>query len=193
MFCLNRGQAKIFHPDKSGDENTARMQEILNAYDKLEIDFKKKGVDIMNSDMEERFFRENFEKFNFPFANNGSFTVTIENDLANTWQECIEEDLGEPRVSINQHGTECDRLWKVMFKAVEITIHLYNNPKNKKGSKLMLQAGKQSVICSYVFDELPRIYVEVCKRKPKNTKQLPNLKKIQKQLLNVIFANLNPH
>ena len=43
MFCLNRGQAKIFHPDKSGDENTARMQEILNAYDKLEKDFKQKG------------------------------------------------------------------------------------------------------------------------------------------------------
>ena len=130
--------------------------------------------------MEERFFRENFEKFNFPFANNGSFTVTIENDLANTWQECMEEELGEPRVNINQHGTECDRLWKVMFKAVEITIHLYNNPKNKKGSKLMLQAGKQSVICNYVFDKLPRIYHEVCERKHKNTKQLLNLKKYTK-------------
>ena len=96
--------------------------------------------------MEERFFRENFEKFNFPFANKGSFTVSIEDDQADTWQECMENELGEPKVNINQHGTECDRLWKVVFKAVEITIHLYNNPKNKKGSKLMLQAGKQSVI-----------------------------------------------
>ena len=44
----------------------------------------------------------------------------------------------------------CDRIWKVSYgtdEKVEITIHLYNNPKNKNGSKLLLQAGNQSLLC----------------------------------------------
>ena len=54
------------------------MQELLFAYDNLKDHFKQKhGVsdkEIFETDDEEKFFRENFEKFNFPFANKGSFT-----------------------------------------------------------------------------------------------------------------------
>ena len=163
-----RKLAKVIHPDKAGDETTAAFQQLLDAYHKLQDYFKEKDDlgdnEIFETDDEERFFRENFERFNFPFANNGSFTVAIEDYLADTWQECLANTLGEPKVRRNTHGTECDRLWKVIYGAgekVEITIHLYNNPKNKKGSKLMIQASRQSIICSYVFDELPRIYKQV--------------------------------
>ena len=31
----------------------------------------------------------------------------------------------------------------------------------------MLQGSKQSLICSFVFDELPQIYKMVCDKKPK--------------------------
>ena len=41
----------------------------------------------MNDD--EKFFEDNFEKFNFPFENKGSFTFVIKDYLANTWQECM--------------------------------------------------------------------------------------------------------
>ena len=125
------------------------MQELLFAYDNLKDHFKQKhGVsdkEIFETDDEEKFFRENFEKFNFPFANKGSFTVAIEDHLANTWQKCMEEILGVPKVYVNPNGTECDRSWKVLHGAdekIEITIHIYNNPKNKKGSKIMLQGSK---------------------------------------------------
>ena len=48
------------------------------------------------------------------------------------------------------------------YGSIDITIHIYNNPKNKKGSKLMLQGSSQTLLCSYVFDELPKIYKVVC-------------------------------
>ena len=120
-------------------------------------------------DDDQKFFFDNFEKFNFPFENKGSFTVNIEDSLADIWQDCMTRLLGAPKVKINQWGTECDRTWKVEYgfeRKTVITIHIYNKPKNKKGSKLLLQASLQSLICSYVFEELPKIYKLVCDAKP---------------------------
>ena len=105
--------------------------------------------------------------FNFPSENKGSFTVGIEDDLADTWQQCLQDLLGVPKVKINDKGTECDRNWKIEYKSVELTLHIYNNPKNKKGSKIMIQGKGQSLLFSYVFEELPKIYKDVCQRKPK--------------------------
>ena len=68
---------------------------------------------------------------------------------------------------INDQGTECDRHWKVNYAEIVLTLHIYNNPKNKKGSKLMLQGSLQSALCSYVFEELPKVYKLVCLNKPK--------------------------
>ena len=96
----------------------------------------------------------------------GSFTVRIEEYLADTWQEFIAVMLGQPKVKINDQGTECDRHWKVQYEGIDITLHIYNKPKNKKGSKLMLQGSRQSVLCAYVFEELPKIYKLVCANKP---------------------------
>ena len=91
----------------------------------------------------------------------------MEDSRADAWQECLEEILGEPKVKRNNKGTECDRLWKVDYKDIAITIHIYNNPKNKTGSKLMLQGRPQSLVCTYVFEELPKIYELVVKKEPK--------------------------
>ena len=83
-----RKLAKVTHPDKAGDEKTAAFQKLLHAYDKLNEFFKdKEGMndqELFESDIEEQFFKENFERFNFPFENNGSFTVVIEEYLADT-------------------------------------------------------------------------------------------------------------
>ena len=86
------------------------------------------------SDDEDAFFSDNFKKFNFPFKNNVSFTAMIEDHLANTWQDCIENVLGTPLVIINQQGTECDRSWQAKHGSIELTVHdhIYNNPKHGK-------------------------------------------------------------
>ena len=81
-----------------------------------------------DNDEDLKFFEDNYEKFNFPFENKGSFTVLIEDYLADTWQRCIENILGEPKVVINAWGTECDRIWKVTHENCEITLHIYNKP-----------------------------------------------------------------
>ena len=167
--------AMVLHPDKAGKESTAAFQELRDAYERTRNHFREKtnvndDLIIVETDENQRFFDDNFEKFNFPHENKGSFTVYIEDYLADTWQDCITDILGEPKVRTNTHGTELDRIWKVPYteeKTIDITIHIYNNPKNKKGSKLMLQGSIQSMICSFVFNELPRIYKTVCERKPK--------------------------
>ena len=52
------------------------------------------GVDVHENDNDdERLFKDNFEKFNFPYANKGSFTIGIEDSLADTWQNCMESLL----------------------------------------------------------------------------------------------------
>ena len=116
-----RRRAKVIHPDKAGDVTTAAFQELVEAYTKLKNYFKEKtglnDKDIFENDDEERFFRENFEKFNFPCANKGSFTVAIEDNLADTWQECMENALGEPLVKINPFGTECDCKARAKYKS----------------------------------------------------------------------------
>ena len=158
-----RKLAKILHPDKASDKTTAAFQKVLRSCEILRDYLKRndnednRKTDAVHED-DFQFFEDNFDKFNFPFENNGSFTVIIEDYLADTWQDCMEKILGEPKVRINDKGTECDRLWKQMYGDIELTIHLYNKPKNKKPSKLMIQGGRQSMICSYVFDELPKIY-----------------------------------
>ena len=153
------------HPDKAGDSNTAVFQEVRHAHEVvtkyLRDNDTLKDREGDNDD-EEIFFRDNFHRFNFPFENKGSFTVQIEDSLANTWQQQLEILLGEPKIVRNSHGTECDRSWKIFYSGIYVTIHIYNNPKNMKGSKLLLQGSQQSIICSYVFQELPRIYKLVC-------------------------------
>ena len=182
-----RKLAKKFHPDKAGDEKTAIFQRVKAAYDKLKEYFDKKKAeddlvptDVEDGDDEERFFVDNFDKFNYPFENNGSFTVGIEDWLADTWQKCLHDLLGDPKVIINDRGTECDRFWKSKYLNIDITVHIWNNPKNKKGSKLMIQGSRQSIICSYVFEELPKIYKLVRLNKPevmaigtRTTKRMP--------------------
>lgn len=173
------------HPDKVGEQFTAIFQELCRSYELIRDHFKANNQatdfsDVENDD-EGKFCFDNFEKFNFPFENQGSFTVSIEDHLANTWQECIEKVLGEPKVVKNPQGTECDRSWKTNHCGIQITVHIYNNPKNGKGSKLMIHGRIQSLICSFVFSELPKIYKLVCNNKPNviesNFKQSSKAKK----------------
>ena len=166
-----RKLALKLHPDKAGDEHTAAFQQVRNAHELLHKYFLHKG-DTPNSidDEKESFFRDYFQNFNFPHENQGSFTVMIENTLAETWKNQLELLLGKPNIVTNQQGTECDRHWKILYSGVQLTLHLYSNPKNKKGSKLLLQGGSQSLLCSYVFDKeilcpylFPMIFGEVPK------------------------------
>ena len=166
--------ALVTHPDKTGKDSNAAFQELKEAYENIRDHIREKSnIDEeakAESDDIERFFDDNFEKFNVPQENNGSFTVFIENSLAQAWQDCITSILGEPKVKINSNGVECDRSWKVSYtqqKTIDITIHIYKNPRNKTGSKLMLQGSIQTMICSYVFTELPKIYKMVCETRPK--------------------------
>ena len=179
-----RKLVKVTHPDKLGDEKTEAMQSLLEAYDKLKYHFKSGELsDVDTIYDEEKFFRDNLEMFNFPFANKGSFTVSIEDHLANSWQQCMTKIMDEPKLVINPQGTECERFWKVIYgkeEAIELTIHLYNNPRNKRGSKLMIQGRCQALICSFVFEELPKIYNNVCQAKPAISVEKPKNKRSSK-------------
>ena len=85
--------AIILHPDKAGPESTAAFQTLRNAYEKIRDHFNERNangdVSNINDEEEDTFFDENFETFNFPFENKGSFTVKIEESLAHGWKEAI--------------------------------------------------------------------------------------------------------
>ena len=92
--CAFRRLATVLHIDKAGAESTHAFQELLNSClflrkyfkenikeqtEKSEDDVQKETV---NDDDDDKFFEDNFEKFNVPFENKGSFTVFIEDYLA---------------------------------------------------------------------------------------------------------------
>ena len=160
------------HPDKAGVEYTAIFQEVGNAYQRIlkyiidKLKTQNHATEKSTNDAE-IFARENFDNFNFPFENKGSFTVIVEDVVAEVWQELLEKEYGSPRIVTNMHGTECDRIWKILYEHMDITLHFYNHnkPKDKKQSKILIQGAFQSTLCEFVFTELPTIYKSVCKRK----------------------------
>ena len=97
--------------------------------------------------------------------------MTVEDILAEIWQDCLERTYGKPKITKNPKGTETDRLWKFPFgtdiESIDITLHFYNHnkPKDKKKSKILIQGSIQSILCDYVFNELPKIYKLVCSMK----------------------------
>ena len=167
-------RAKEFHPDKADRnneeevaKNTEAFKEVGNAYERIlryiiENLKAQNDKNLAPATDEDIFARENFDKFNFPSENVGSFTVRVEDHLAEVWQECLQQVYGEPRiVKVANTGTESDRIWKIMhMNNMEITLHFYNHnkPKDKKQSKILVQGGRQSLLCEFVFGELPRIY-----------------------------------
>ena len=89
-----RRTAKVIYPDKVGSDATAdeiatataALQALGKAYKSVInylVDQIKQSKNEVVEDVE-RFTRDNF---NFPHENNGSFTVEIENSLADTWQD----------------------------------------------------------------------------------------------------------
>ena len=179
-----RKKAFRVHPDTSGYESTADFQVLSNAFERaLNYLVAKHNTDKPHDDDgandpentdddEDKFVRDNFDRFNFPRKNSDSFTVIVENDLADAWQDCFALLFGKPIVNKNQNsGTEAGRVWKVDCvheenKAV-LTIHFYNKPVKSKKSKFLVQGGNHAFKCLFVFDEMPKIYKMVCKLKPK--------------------------
>ena len=173
-----RKRAAVIHPDKADPadlkqvaEFTAAFQDLGNSYQRILkyiIEKLKNQSEETDEPLNEEdiFAKENFDKFNFPFENTGSFTVLVEDNLADVWQECFECVYGAPQVVINK-GVEGDRFWKIMFgqsgQNIELTVHFYNHnkPRAKKQSKILIQGANQSLICDYVFCELPKIYTMV--------------------------------
>ena len=81
--------AKVLHPDKAGPDSREAFQKLRDAYEHCRDHFEelKSAGDHSISDMDDdqKFFFDNFEKFNFPFENKGSFTVNIEDSLADIY------------------------------------------------------------------------------------------------------------
>ena len=115
LKCIYKAFRKLAistHPDKAGDKSTERFQKLVAAFEKVKNHLEAAHANTeSNVDMDEGdiFFRDNFKKFNFPFENKGSFTVAIEDVLADEWETCLTRTLGEPKVRTNAWGTECGR------------------------------------------------------------------------------------
>ena len=169
--------AKLLHPDKHPDDKmkyTLQFQQINSAYQAI-LEYLNKlpnDTEESNGDGEEgtddndetgRFIRENFKKFNFPKQNEDSFTVIIEDHMADKWEEDIEKVYGTPDIVKTPKGVPYAKKWKFSYQFENqesvITLHLYNKPKSKgKQSKILVQGGSQYALFKYVFSELPKIY-----------------------------------
>ena len=94
--------ALLVHPDKADPENleqvaefTAAFKELGNSYQRVLkhiIDKLQSQSDVSVKPMNDEavFAKEHFDKFNFPFENQGSFTVRVEDNLAEVWQDVLQ-------------------------------------------------------------------------------------------------------
>ena len=94
-----RKKAKIIHPDKAGSDFTAEFQDFNNAYERALKYLVNKTENDDNTCDEEKFTVDNFEKFNFPKKNTDSFTILVENELADLWQDSFKNLFGEPTIT----------------------------------------------------------------------------------------------
>jgi DnaJ-class molecular chaperone len=148
VIVAYRKEALNVHPDKVLDESdkkeaTKAFQALNNSYERilrflLDNNAKEdEACDEENSDEneEERFMKDNFQNFNFPHENDGSFTVKIQHAQADSWQESLENKYGLPQVEKNNRGTECDRLWKFKYtvegRETDITVHINQEVRNQ--------------------------------------------------------------
>ena len=175
-----RRKALLLHPDKTRRDTKAEFQELNNSYESAlrflverektkdeEDSDKSNDANDDASDVDEKFVKEYFSRFNFPQKNTDSFTVFVENCLADAWQECFEKLYGKPVINKNKtSGTESGRVWKILYGEddgkVELTIHFYNKPVKTKKSKFLIQGGSNASKCLFVFNEMPGIYKLVC-------------------------------
>ena len=155
--------ALVKHPDKAGGSSAA-FQELLKSYQNI---LKHLAENLNNDDLDndEQFLKDLFKEFNFPRENDQSFTILIENELADTWEEEISELYNDPTINAASNGHQ----WKTMFEfagnVVKISMTLWKSPKSNNQSKILIQGGKQSLNTIFVFNELPKIYQKVKDRR----------------------------
>ena len=166
--------AIVKHPDKAGG-STAAFQELLDSYERT-LDHINVNQKKANLDDDEQFVKDLFNKFNFPRENDHSFTIIIENHLAEIWEEELSEIYNDPVINAANHG----RQWKTMYNyegsTAKITVTLWNTPKSNNQSKILIQGGKQSLNTIFVFNELSSIYTKVrlrSKSRPKSISEAP--------------------
>ena len=128
--------AMVVHPDKTDRENpkqveefTAAFQELLNSYhrvlqymmENMEENDKENHETMKDEPMSDDalFAKECFDIFNFQYENKGSFTVRVEDILADVWHECLGIIYGDPKVVQTPTGTESDRFWKPLLVRLE--------------------------------------------------------------------------
>ena len=116
-----RKESLRVHPDKvakdpkSQETATAAFQALYNSYERiLNFVFHNNDKDTLNENcnlyagqneqeqQDENFMKDNFEHFNFPFENDGSFTVKIQHYQAEYWQLSLESEYGKPSILMVQ-------------------------------------------------------------------------------------------
>ena len=171
VIIAYRNLARSVHPDTSGYDSKADFQALANAYERIlgvvvnrsnnEVISKQNNQEDIFEDDEEKFVRENFKNFNFPTEKDGNFVVIVQNQLADAWADCFESIYGTPKIN-TRNGNEVSRLWKIMYKEIELTVHFYNKPKSTKVSKFLVQGRDLMAKNLFVFNELPSVYKSVC-------------------------------
>ena len=173
-----RKLAMTVHPDKAGKESTAAFQNLNNSYEKV-LEFlitnlrpNTKGEEHdENVDDIVSFARDNFKNLHFPKEHVGCFVVDVQDCLADIWEETFRSVYGDAVPEGPKDGKQYGSIWKTLFlcegQEEQITIHFYNKPKGRgKKSKIMVQGKNKALMCIFVFEQLPLLYKEVCKKKP---------------------------
>ena len=127
-----RKLASKLHPDKAGENSTAAFQAMMNLYqrvlkyliDKVQKDAANSKDEEKEEDIGAKFTTDNFSNFNFPKENEGSFTVFVQDELADQWEEALENKYDKPTLLVGPKGKTYGKNWKVNFTADGKTIVL---------------------------------------------------------------------
>ena len=96
-----------------------------------------------------------------PKENDQSFTIFIENDLADILEEFLSDIYNDPTINPSSKG----RQWRTFYEfdgfQTKISLTLWKRPKSDNKSKILIQGGKQLFNTIFVFNELPIIYEKV--------------------------------
>ena len=127
-------RALVRHPDKGGSKEG--FQELQDSYQNI-LQYLLEHLDNENLNSDEHFLKDLFEKFNFPQENNQSFTIRVENELADIWEETLSVLYSDPTRLVSN-----GRQWKTSFSfndcSARIFVTLWNKPKTDNQSKILI-------------------------------------------------------
>ena len=147
------------HPDKTGTNDDAEFKELLRDFQKVQTALNELEEEDSDDDKGDVFTF--FEKHNLATEKTQSWTIIVESDKTDSWNNVLKQEFGKPKLVSRGSGSQ----FKAPVGDYNVSITLYMNPGDQV-PKMNIQGSKIS-LRHFVCTVLPKLYKVVSEKATK--------------------------